>query len=63
MKHAHAVSVTSSAAPVRLVAAHYRLAAAAEVRPLARGWLLLGGGLFSLGLGLGIMSKMVRFEI
>jgi tight adherence protein B len=28
-----------------------------------RGWLLLGGGLISLGLGLGIMSKMVRFEI
>jgi tight adherence protein B len=28
-----------------------------------RGWLLLGGGLSSLGLGLGVMAKMVRFEI
>jgi tight adherence protein B len=28
-----------------------------------RGWLLLGGGLVSLGLGLGVMAKMVRFEI
>jgi tight adherence protein B len=28
-----------------------------------RGWLLLGGGLTSLSLGLGIMSKMVRFKI
>jgi tight adherence protein B len=28
-----------------------------------RGWLLLGGGLSSLAMGVGIMSKMVRFEI
>jgi tight adherence protein B len=28
-----------------------------------RGWLLLGAGLSSLGLGLGVMAKMVRFEI
>jgi tight adherence protein B len=28
-----------------------------------RGWFLLGGGLISLSLGLGVMSKMVRFEI
>jgi len=28
-----------------------------------RGWMLLAAGLTSLGLGLGIMSKMVRFEI
>ena len=28
-----------------------------------RGWLLLGGGLTSLSMGLGIMSKMVRFKI
>lgn len=28
-----------------------------------RGWLLLAAGLSSLGLGLGIMGKMVRFEI
>ena len=28
-----------------------------------RGWMLLGAGLTSLGLGIGIMSKMVRFEI
>jgi tight adherence protein B len=28
-----------------------------------RGWMLLAGGLTSLGLGLGIMAKMIRFEI
>ena len=28
-----------------------------------RGWMLLAGGLTSLGLGLGIMGKMIRFEI
>ena len=28
-----------------------------------RGWLLLGAGLSSLAMGIGIMSKMVRFEI
>lgn len=28
-----------------------------------RGWFMLAGGLTSLGLGLGIMAKMVRFEI
>ena len=28
-----------------------------------RGWLLLGAGLSSLGIGIGIMCKMVRFEI
>jgi tight adherence protein B len=28
-----------------------------------RGWFLLAGGLTSLGLGLGIMAKMIRFEI
>lgn len=28
-----------------------------------RGWLLLGGGLASLAMGIGIMSKMVRFEL
>jgi tight adherence protein B len=28
-----------------------------------RGWLLLGGGLLSLGFGLGIMKSMLRFEI
>ncbi|MGE3743628.1 MAG: type II secretion system F family protein [Geminicoccaceae bacterium] len=28
-----------------------------------RGWMLLAAGLTSLGLGLGIMAKMVRFEI
>lgn len=28
-----------------------------------RGWMLLAGGLTSLSLGLGIMSKMIRFEI
>jgi tight adherence protein B len=28
-----------------------------------RGWLLLGGGFSSLGLGLGVMAKMIRFEI
>ena len=28
-----------------------------------RGWMLLGAGLTSLGLGIGIMAKMIRFEI
>ena len=28
-----------------------------------RGWLLVGAGLTSMTLGLGVMAKMVRFEI
>jgi tight adherence protein B len=28
-----------------------------------RGWLLVGGGLTSMALGLGVIAKMVRFEI
>jgi tight adherence protein B len=28
-----------------------------------RGWLLLGAGLLSLGMGVGVMARMVRFEI